>query len=81
LDSQPRPKGGVHLGKIGYSVAVKREDIAGNRLRATADKLYDGEMVKLLPYLIRSQKLSANDRANLRKVFDELDRKDPEKGK
>src|SRR5579875_582293 len=56
-----------------YSAAVKREDIAGTRLQATADELYNGELAKLLPYLIRSQKLSASDRANFRKVFDELD--------
>ncbi len=64
-----------------YSAAVKREDLAGNRLQAAADELFDGELAPLLSYLVRSRKLSAKDRENLRKVFDELDKEDKGKGK
>src|SRR3982751_1752660 len=64
-----------------YMAAVKREELAGNRLQATADELYDGDLAPLLTHLVRSERLTAEDRENLRKVLDELDRKGPGKGK
>jgi BlaI family penicillinase repressor len=64
-----------------YMAAVQREELAGNRLQATADDLYDGDLAPLLTHLVRSDKLTAEDRANLRKVLDELDGKGPKKGK
>ena len=64
-----------------YFAAVKREELASNRLQATADELFDGDLAPLLTHLVRSQKLTAKDRENLRKLFDELDRKDTQKGK
>jgi BlaI family penicillinase repressor len=64
-----------------YSAAVKREELAGNRLQAAADELFDGDLAPLLTYLVRSQNLSAKDRENLRKAFDELDGEDTKKGK
>src|SRR5438477_11569889 len=63
-----------------YMAAVKREDLAGNRLQATADELYDGELAPLLTHLVRSERLTAADRENLRKVLDELAGKGPKKG-
>jgi len=64
-----------------YSAAVKREELAGNRLQAAADELFDGDLAPLLTHLVRSQKLTAKDRENLRKVLDDLDGKGPTKGK
>jgi predicted transcriptional regulator len=64
-----------------YSAAVKREELAGNRLQAAADELFDGDLAPLLTHLVRSQKLTAKDRENLRKLFDEMDGKDTAKGK
>ena len=64
-----------------YRAAVKREELAGNRLPAAADELYDGELAPLLTNLVRSERLTAEDRENLRKVLDELDGKGPKKGK
>ena len=64
-----------------YFAAVKREELAGNRLQAAADDLFDGDLAPLLTHLVRSQKLSAKDRESLRKLFDELDREDTKKGK
>jgi BlaI family transcriptional regulator, penicillinase repressor len=64
-----------------YRATVQREDLAGNRLQATADELYDGDLTPLLTHLFRSERLSAEDRENLRKVLDELDGKGPAKGK
>jgi predicted transcriptional regulator len=64
-----------------YKAAMKREDLASNRLQATADELYDGELAPLLSHLVRSDKITAEDREKLRKVLDELDGKGPKNGK
>src|SRR5262249_55283276 len=64
-----------------YFAAVKREELAGNRLQAAADELFDGELAPLLTHLVRSERLTAKDRENLRKVLDELDKKSSAKGK
>jgi predicted transcriptional regulator len=64
-----------------YTAAIQREELVGNRLQAAADQLCDGDLAPLLTHLVRSQKLTAKDRENLRKVLDELDRKGPGKGK
>ena len=64
-----------------YSAAVKREELASNRLQAAADEFYDGDLAPLLTHLVRSQKLTAKDRENLRKLFDELDGEDTKKSK
>ena len=58
-----------------YKAVLKRDDLAGKRLQAAADELYDGDLAPLLTHLVRSQKLSAEDRANLRKMLDEVDKK------
>jgi predicted transcriptional regulator len=64
-----------------YSAAVKREEIAGSRVQAAADELFDGELAPLLTHLVRSEKLTSEDRENLRKLLDELDGKGPGKGR
>src|SRR5947209_14544866 len=64
-----------------YSPALQREELVGNRLQAAADQLFDGDLAPLLTHLVRSQKLTAKDRENLRKALDELDGKGPGKGK
>jgi BlaI family transcriptional regulator, penicillinase repressor len=64
-----------------YFAAVKREELAGNRLQAAADEFFDGDLAPLLTHLVRSRKLTAKDRENLRKLFDELDKKDTGKEK
>jgi predicted transcriptional regulator len=58
-----------------YSAAVKREELAGSRLQAAADELFDGDLAPLLTHLVRSDRLTAKDRENLRRVLDELDKK------
>lgn len=64
-----------------YSAVVKREELASNRLQAAADEFFDGDLAPLLSHLVRSRKLTAKDREELRKLFDELDRKDTGKSK
>ncbi len=63
-----------------YSAALKREEFAGDRLQAAADELFDGDLTPLLTHLVRSQRLTAKDRENLRKVLDELEGKGRRKG-
>ena len=62
-----------------YKAVLKRDDLAGKRLQAAADELYEGDLTPLLTHLVRSQKLSSEDRANLRKMLDELDGKGKKK--
>jgi BlaI family penicillinase repressor len=62
-----------------YSAVLRREDLAGKRLQEAADELFDGDLSPLLSHLVRSQRLSAKDREDLRKLLDELDGKN--KGK
>lgn len=64
-----------------YRAVLKREDLAGRRLQETADELFEGGLAPLLTHLVRSQKLTPEDRDNLRKLLDELDEKGPRKRK
>jgi predicted transcriptional regulator len=64
-----------------YCAIVKREELASNRLQAAADELFDGDLAPLLTHLVRTQKLSAKDREELRKLFDELDEEGKGKSK
>jgi predicted transcriptional regulator len=58
-----------------YTAVLKREELAGRRLQEAADELYDGDLAPLLTHLVRSQKLTPEDRENLRRLLDELDGK------
>src|SRR5260370_32796107 len=60
-----------------YRAAVKREGLAGNRLQAAADELFDGDLAPLRSHLVRSERLTAKDRKNLRQLLAELARKGP----
>ena len=64
-----------------YTAILNREDLAGKRLQAAADELYEGDLAPLLTHLVKSQKLTSADRENLRRMLDELDGKGPRKGK
>jgi BlaI family transcriptional regulator, penicillinase repressor len=56
-----------------YFAILKRDELAGKRLQAAADELYEGDLAPLLTHLVRSQKLTVEDRENLRKLLDEMD--------
>jgi BlaI family penicillinase repressor len=64
-----------------YRAVLKRDELAGKRLQAAADELFDGDLAPLLTHLVRSKKLTPEDRANLRKMLDELDKKGTSKRK
>ena len=58
-----------------YRAVLKRADLAEKRLQEAADELFEGDLAPLLSHLVRSQRLTAKDREDLRKLLDELDRK------
>ena len=62
-----------------YFAVLKRDQLAGKRLQAAADELYDGDLAPLLTHLVRSEKLTTEDRENLRKMLDEMDAKGTDK--
>ena len=64
-----------------YRAVLKREDLAGKRLQEAANELYEGDLAPLLTHLVRSQKLTPEDRENLRKMLDEMDAKGTDKRK
>ena len=64
-----------------YSAAIQRAELAGNRLQAAADELFDGDLVPLLTHLVRSERLTAQDRESLRRALDDLDKQGPGKRK
>jgi predicted transcriptional regulator len=57
-----------------YSAVLKRADLAEKRLQEAADELFEGDLAPLLSHLVRSRRLTARDREDLRKLLDELDR-------
>jgi predicted transcriptional regulator len=58
-----------------FRALVGREELIGRRLKAVADTLCGGSLTPLLTHLVQSEGLSSQDRDELRKLIDELDRK------
>jgi BlaI family penicillinase repressor len=56
-----------------YRAAVSRAELAGRRLRATADALFDGAMAPLLTHLVNQGDLEPEDLSALRELIDQLD--------
>lgn len=56
-----------------FKPAVKREELIGRRVQSAADALCSGSVGTLLTHLVKTRKLSANERAALRGLLDELD--------
>jgi BlaI family penicillinase repressor len=57
---------GVHL----FSAAIGRDELIARRLRAVADTLCGGSLTPLLTHLVRSERLSEEDRATLRDLIE-----------
>ena len=57
-----------------FVAAVPREELLGRRLQATAEKLCGGSLTPLIMHLVRTNKLSARERQDLRALIDELER-------
>ena len=57
-----------------FVAAVPRDELLGRRLQATAEKLCGGSLTPLIMHLVRTNKLSARERQELRALIDELER-------
>ncbi len=64
-----------------YEPAIKRKDLIGRRLQATADELCAGSLEPLLTHLVRTKQLNAQERRSLRNLLDELDQPPRQKKK
>ena len=56
-----------------YRASVSRAELAGRRLRATADALFDGAMAPLLTQLVDNADLRPDELDALRELIDQLD--------
>lgn len=57
-----------------FEPAIERSDLIGRQLQQTADKLCDGSLQPLLTHLVKAGGLSADDRHELRKLLDDLNK-------
>lgn len=55
-----------------YRAAVGRDEFIGRRLRAVAERLCGGSLTPLLTNLVRSRRLTARERRELRALIEEL---------
>lgn len=58
-----------------FAATVCRDELIGRRLRSVAEKLCGGSLAPLLTHLVKAEKLSPADRAELRNLIDELERR------
>ena len=58
-----------------FSATIAREDLIGRRLQDMAEKLCGGSLTPLLTHLVRTKRLTARERQELRDLIDELDHK------
>jgi predicted transcriptional regulator len=56
-----------------FAARVCRDELIGRRLRTVAEKLCGGSLAPLLTHLVRAEKLSASERAELRELMDQLE--------
>jgi predicted transcriptional regulator len=61
-----------------YEAALGRDELIGRRLRDVAEKLCGGSLTPLLTHLMRTRRLTADERRELRSLIDDLER---EKGR
>ena len=57
-----------------FSAALGRDELIGRRLRDVAEKLCGGSLTPLLTHLVRTKRLTANERRELRSLIDDLDK-------
>ena len=58
-----------------FTALIGRDDLIGQRLQDMAEKLCGGSLTPLLTHLVRTKKLTARERQELRNLIDELDSK------
>lgn len=67
--------GRAHL----FRALTGRDALVGQRLRVVAEKLTGGLMGPLLTHLLRAETLTPEERGELRRLMDDLERKQPGK--
>ncbi len=58
-----------------FTAAIARDDLIGRRLQDMAEKLCGGSLTPLLTHLVRTKRMTARERQELRDLIDELDSK------
>jgi len=61
-----------------YRAAVTRNQVTRSRLKTMLDELFDGEAAPLVLQLMKTEKFSAQEIAELQKLIDQLDARNPE---
>src|SRR5947209_17802102 len=56
-----------------FAAVLGRDELIGRRLQDMAEKLCGGSLIPLLTHLVRTKRLSARDRQELRALIDELE--------
>jgi predicted transcriptional regulator len=56
-----------------FTAAIDGDELIGRRLQSVAEKLCGGSWTPLLTHLVQSERLSAEDRQELRNLIEELD--------
>lgn len=57
-----------------FEATVNRDELIRRRLQTTADQLCEGSLQPLITHLVRSKKLSREERESLRGLLDELEK-------
>jgi BlaI family transcriptional regulator, penicillinase repressor len=72
-------KGCVHRNREAaahtFAAVIGRDELIGRRLRDMAEKLCGGSLTPLLTHLMRTKRLTADERRELRSLIDDLDKK------
>ncbi len=63
-----------------FTAAVGRDALIGRRLQDVAEKLCGGSLTPLLTHLVRTKRLSENERQELRALIDALEPRGKNKG-
>src|SRR5262245_6156052 len=58
-----------------FEATVNREELIGRRLQSVAEKLCGGSVTPLLTHLVKTQRLTPEERAELRALIDEPEEK------
>ena len=58
-----------------FAASIGRDELIGRRLRDMAEKLCGGSLTPLLTHLVRTRRLTADERRELRSLIDDLDDK------
>ena len=78
-------KGCVRRNRTGsahtFSAAIDRDELIGRRLRDMAEKLCGGSLTPLLTHLMRTRRLTADERRELRSLIDDLEQKKGRRGR